>query len=56
VIAACQRHGKAAGILSRPELMDSHLQLGFRFVALGSDAGAVVAGLTNSLKAMRKQH
>ncbi|MCA9013319.1 MAG: hypothetical protein KDB01_26400 [Planctomycetaceae bacterium] len=56
VIAACQRHGKAAGILSRPELMDSHLQLGFRFVALGSDAGAIVTGLTNSLKAMRKQH
>ncbi len=56
VVTACKRHGKTAGILSRPELIDSHLQLGFRFVALGSDSGAVVAGLSNSLKAMRKQH
>jgi len=54
VVTACVKHGKTAGILSRPELIDAHLQLGFRFVALGSDSGAVVTGLTNSLKAMRK--
>lgn len=54
VVTACMQHGKTAGILSRPELIDSHLQLGFRFVALGSDSGAVAAGLSNSLKAMRK--
>lgn len=54
VVQACEQNGKAAGILSRPELIDSHLQLGFRFVALGSDSGAVVTGLTNSLKAIRK--
>jgi 2-keto-3-deoxy-L-rhamnonate aldolase RhmA len=53
-VQACAQHGKTAGILSRPELIESHLELGFRFVALGSDSGAVVAGLTNSLKAMRK--
>jgi 2-keto-3-deoxy-L-rhamnonate aldolase RhmA len=53
VVQACERHGKTAGILSRPELVESHKQLGFRLVALGSDSGAVVAGLTNSLKALR---
>jgi 4-hydroxy-2-oxoheptanedioate aldolase len=52
VVRACELHGKTAGILSRPELIDAHRQLGFRFVALGSDSGAVVAGLTNSFKAM----
>ena len=52
VVQACERQGRTAGILSRPELLDSHRQLGFRFVALGSDSGAVVAGLTNSYKAM----
>jgi len=53
IVRACERHGKTAGILSRPELLESHRQLGFRFVALGSDSGAVVAGLSNSLKAMK---
>jgi len=32
--------------------MDLSVNLGFRFVALGSDSGAVVSGLTNSHKAM----
>ena len=54
VVRACERHDRTAGILSRPELIDSHRELGFRFVALGSDSGAVVAGLTNSLKAIKK--
>ena len=54
VVAACERHGKTPGILSRPELVESHRQLGFRFLALGSDSGAVVAGLQNSFNAMRK--
>ncbi len=53
VVRACEKHGKTAGILSRPELVGSHKQLGFRLVALGSDSGAVVAGLTASLKALR---
>ena len=53
VVRACERYGKSAGILSRPELVESHKQLGFRLVALGSDSGAVVTGLTNSLKALR---
>lgn len=53
VVQASERYGKTAGILSRPELVDQHKQLGFRLIALGSDSGAVVAGLTNSLKALR---
>lgn len=53
VVAACQRHGKTAGILSRPELVRSHIDLGFRFVALGSDSGAIVTGMQNSLKLLR---
>ena len=53
VVAACEKHGKAAGILSRPQHAAEHKQLGFRFFALGSDTGAVVAGLQESLKQMR---
>ena len=53
VVQACERHSKTAGILSRPELVESHKQMGFRLVALGSDSGALVTGLTNSLKSLR---
>lgn len=53
VIAACEKHGKTAGILSRPQHVVEHKQLGFRFFALGSDTGAVVSGLQDCLKLMR---
>lgn len=53
VVAACQRHGKTAGILSRPDLVEQQKELGFRFVALGSDAGAVLAGMQQSLDRLR---
>ncbi len=53
VLDACSRHGKAAGILSRPNLVQQHKQMGFRFLALGSDAGSVMSGLQQSLVAMR---
>lgn len=53
VIAACHQHGKTPGILSRPQLVPQHKQLGFRFFALGSDSGAVVTGLQQSLDMMR---
>lgn len=53
VIAACQKQGKTAGILSRPELVKQHRELGFRFLALGSDAGSVLSGLQQSLQTMR---
>ena len=53
VIAACEKHGKSAGILSRPELVAQHKAIGFRFLALGSDSGSIVSGLKQSLEAMR---
>ena len=53
VIASCERQGKVAGILSRPEFAEQHKSLGFRFFALGSDSGSVVTGLKQSLDAMR---
>jgi 2-keto-3-deoxy-L-rhamnonate aldolase RhmA len=53
VVAACSKYGKPAGILSRPPLVAQHKQMGFRFLALGSDSGAVMLGLQQSLNAMR---
>lgn len=54
VVAACEKHGKTAGILSRPELVDQHKAMGFRFLALGSDSGAIVQGMSNNIAAIRK--
>lgn len=53
VLAACAKHGKPAGILSRPALVAEHKQMGFRFLALGSDSGSVMSGLQQSLADMR---
>jgi 2-keto-3-deoxy-L-rhamnonate aldolase RhmA len=53
VVAACERHGRTAGILSRPELVSQHKALGFRFLALGSDASAIAAGMNQNLAALR---
>jgi 4-hydroxy-2-oxoheptanedioate aldolase len=50
VVAACERHGRTAGILSRPELVTAHRQMGFRFMALGSDSGAVAQAMQHNLK------
>ena len=52
VVAATDRHGKAAGIL----LYDvgafaPHLELGFRFIGLGSEGSYVSAGATAMLRA-----
>lgn len=54
VIEACRRHGKCPGILSRPELVDAHRQLGFRFLALGSDSGAIMQGMQQNVAALRR--
>ena len=54
VVAACEKHGKTAGILSRPELVEQHKAMGFRFLALGSDSGAIVQGMNNNIAAIRK--
>jgi 4-hydroxy-2-oxoheptanedioate aldolase len=53
VIAVCKTAGKVAGILSRPQLVQQHKELGFRFLALGSDTGSIATGLQQSLNAMQ---
>jgi 2-keto-3-deoxy-L-rhamnonate aldolase RhmA len=45
VVAACQSHGKAAGILSSIASVQDHLRRGFTFVAVGSDSVALRQGL-----------
>ena len=45
VVAACQQAGKAVGILSNEEKAQQHLEQGFTFLAVGSDAGAARSGL-----------
>jgi len=58
VVAAARGAGKAAGILvHNPALVDQCRDLGYTFVALGSDGGAVNAGLRQNaayLKAAKK--
>ena len=53
VVTACETHGKTAGILSRPEFVEQHRALGLRFMALGSDTGAVVGGMQDTLTRLR---
>jgi 2-keto-3-deoxy-L-rhamnonate aldolase RhmA len=51
---AARRHGKAAGILVHvPALVPKCRELGYSFVALGSDGGAVRAGLLNIVQTLR---
>lgn len=52
VVAACERHGKGAGILLYDEtVIARHLELGFRFVGLGSEGSFVSAGARSMLAA-----
>ncbi len=53
VIAACDRHGKTAGILSTPEAAADWIERGMRLVAVGSDSMALVNGLSSYLQAAR---
>jgi 4-hydroxy-2-oxoheptanedioate aldolase len=54
VSTAARAHGKAAGILVHaPELVVRCRDLGYTFVALGSDGGSVRAGLTSILATLR---
>ncbi|PTX96436.1 aldolase/citrate lyase family protein [Opitutus sp. ER46] len=55
VCAAARRHGKAAGILVHsPELVPMCRELGYTFVALGSDGGGVRAALLSYAAALRQ--
>jgi 2-dehydro-3-deoxyglucarate aldolase/4-hydroxy-2-oxoheptanedioate aldolase len=52
VIEACERHGKAAGILIYDAAaLPRHLELGFRFIGLGSEGSFVSAGAKAMLSA-----
>jgi 4-hydroxy-2-oxoheptanedioate aldolase len=54
VVAACRRHGKAAGILLYDHAsFGPHLELGFTFVGLGADGAFVAAGAKAALAAGR---
>ena len=45
IVSACQQRGTAVGILSNEAKAQQHLKQGFRFLAVGSDAGAARTGL-----------
>jgi 4-hydroxy-2-oxoheptanedioate aldolase len=52
VVAATQRHGKAAGILIYDAAgFQRHFELGFRFIGLGSEGSYVSAGAAAMLRA-----
>jgi len=52
VVDATKRHGKAAGILLYDAAgLDRHLELGFRFIGLGSEGSFVSAGAAAMLRA-----
>jgi 2-keto-3-deoxy-L-rhamnonate aldolase RhmA len=54
VVAAAQAAGKSAGILLRQASdLKRHVQLGFRFIGIGSDAGFVVDAAAAALAAPR---
>lgn len=54
VSAAARQHGKAAGILAlNPGLVSVCRDLGYTFVALGSDGGAVRSGLLSYLATLK---
>jgi 4-hydroxy-2-oxoheptanedioate aldolase len=61
VVAACRRHGKAAGLLLRsPEQVQRFVDDGFTVIGVGSDGGAVRDGLRKVADAFKgikaKQH
>jgi 4-hydroxy-2-oxoheptanedioate aldolase len=52
VVAACERHGKAAGVLIYDAAaLPRHLELGFRFIGLGSEGSFVSTGAAAMLRA-----
>ena len=54
VVAACRKHGKAAGILLYdPATFKPHLDLGYTFVGLGADISFVNDGIKSALAAAR---
>ncbi|MFA6724898.1 MAG: aldolase/citrate lyase family protein [Lentisphaeria bacterium] len=54
VVAACQKHGKAAGIPCRPDKLPQYMEYGFRFFAGGADYHFIRNGYTE-LRAQLEQ-
>jgi 4-hydroxy-2-oxoheptanedioate aldolase len=55
VIAACRRAGKSPGILLRnTSNLERHIELGFRFIGVGSDLNYVIDGAAGVVAAARK--
>jgi len=55
VVEACRAADKAAGILLYdPSTFEAHLEMGFRFIGLGSDTSFVVNGAAAALAAGRR--
>jgi 4-hydroxy-2-oxoheptanedioate aldolase len=53
VVAACRAHGKSPGILlGQPEDLPNYHEMGFRFLACGSDAGFVTGGARQTVTAL----
>ena len=58
VIAACRRHGKAAGaggLAGRPDLLASLVARGVRFVSAGTDTGFLLSAAQAKVTALRAQ-
>lgn len=53
VIAACQRQGKTAGILTKAGFVAEHKKWGFRLVAFGSDSESIRAGMESYITQIR---
>jgi len=54
VVQSCTDQGKTAGILTKSGFEQQHVDLGYRFVALGSDAQAVVTSMNEYPTTLRK--
>lgn len=54
VIESCRNAGKTPGILTKAGFEQQHKDLGFRFIAVGSDSQAVVHAMEANLATLRK--
>ena len=55
ILAACQKHGKAAGTLgASPEKLAPFIDMGYTFVAAGSDGSAVALAMRDIANAFKK--
>ena len=51
IVAACAKHGKVAGgVAMNPQNAELLLDLGMRFLTIGSDAGYLSAGIAADVK------